>query len=217
MKQTIITMLVLGGVAMAAQTTENVAFASPSSTITTVNQYNLSEDWSLSLEFICATGPTMKNPTNPNGTTIIDSDVLGVKVYASKNAEAIVTIGSETFKTLSNPWSAWDISWALEVPIKLNLTYTADMLTVTAIGAEDSTQFTFSKEMKYDGDSVVSLTTGISQAQLSASASDGTKYWTLPTGTFTGTATATAPIPEPATATLSLLALAGLAARRRRK
>jgi hypothetical protein len=66
--------------------------------------------------------------------------------------------------------------------------------------------------MTYDGDSAVSLTTGISQAQVGAS---NGKYWSLPTGTFTGTAAV--PVPEPATATLSLLALAGLAARRRRK
>ena len=214
MKQTIITMLVLGGVAMAAQTTENVAFTSPSSTITTANKYNLTEDWSLYLEFMGGTGTYWGNKTNPNGTTIIDSDVLGVKLYAKPNADAVVTIGSKTFtKTLLNG-TAWDAGWAWGDTTKLNLTYTAGELTLSVIGADGSPQFSFSNYIKYDGDSAVSLTTGISQAQVSAS---NGMYWSLPTGTFTGTATATAPIPEPATATLSLLALAGLAARRRRK
>ncbi len=212
MKKTIIAMLVLGGVAMAAQTTEKVAFTSPSSTITTANKYNLTEDWSLNLEFLGATGTGMGNKTNPNGTTIIDSDVLGVKVYAAPNADAIVTIGSKTFTEDLLNWTAWDFGWAFEETTKLYLSYTAGELTLTAIGADGNPQFSFSNPITYDGESVVSLTTGISQAQLDAA---NGMYWSLPTGTFTGTAAA--PVPEPATATLSLLALAGLAARRRRK
>ena len=208
----IIAMLVLGGVAMAAQTTENVAFTVPSSTITTANKYNLTEDWKLILEFISATGTAMGNTTNPNGTTIIDSDVLGVKVYAAPNADATVTIGSKSETIGGLNWTAWDFGWAFEDTTKLDLSYTAGVLTLTAIGADGSQQFSISNAMTYDGDSAVSLTTGISQAQVGAS--NGT-YWSLPTGTFTGTAAA--PVPEPATATLSLLALAGLAARRRRK
>jgi hypothetical protein len=212
MKKTLITMLVLSGVALAAQTTEGVAFTTPSSTITTANKYDLTKAWSLNFEFISAAGTAYGNTTNPKGTTIIDSDVLGVKVYTKPNADAVVTIGSKSFtKDLLN-WTAWDFGWYLGGTTKLNLSYTGDTLTVTAIGADGSKQFSFSSAMTYDGDSAVSMSTGISQAQVGAS---NGKYWSLPTGTFTGTATV--PVPEPATATLSLLALAGLAARRRRK
>ncbi len=204
-------MLVLGGVAMAAQTTENVAFTSPGSTITTANKYNLTKDWTLSFEFTGATGTMYGNTTNREGTTIIDSDVLGVKVYAAPNADAIVTIGSETFTQDGLNSSLWGFGWAFLETTKLNLSYTAGVLTLTAISG-GTQEFSFSNEMTYDGDSAVSLTTGISQAQVAASSG---RFWSLPTGTFTGTAAV--PVPEPATATLSLLALAGLAARRRRK
>lgn len=234
MKKSLIIVLSLCSIAIAAPTTENFSFsATGDSTLT--NRYDLSEDWSLSLELaIC---PGMQNEADLavnlvslNGTNFTMDWVSEVPVTGSGNVVhfgtslAVSGVNKETYMQTSNntpmyQWGAGTLNTRAPYTYTATLAYSAEKgeITVTAVSSKGVTAFSYSVNKFIEEETILTdISTGITQDIVDSFTDNGKKYWNIPTGTFTGTI-AQESVPEPATATLSLLALAGLAARRRRR
>ena len=225
MKKTMIALLALSGMAMAAPTAltlpgsqDNKGHSTGDNPIAYFAGYNegvymFNEGGKV--ETSTTTGEGIWN--NSNG---ICSVVLAKRGGAGGSGEAIV-LGSSAIETGSN---VSDLSFSVGASSSENLTGTitlslallkgADVVKQSSatltLGQGASTTLTLDKAVTW-GDSykIIALMNGANNAA-SITGSNGQLY-TLSNITMGATT-----IPEPATATLSLLALAGLAARRRR-
>lgn len=234
MKKSLILALSLCGIAIAAPTTENFTFSSTGDS-TLTNRYDLSEDWSLSLELaIC---PGMQDQSNItvdlislNGTDFTLDWVSEVPVTGSGNivhfgtSLAVSGVSKKTYMQTSyntpmNQWGSGTLSPRNSIPYTATLAYSSEKgeITISVVNSRGTTLFNYSVNKFIEEETILTdMSTGITQDVVDYFTADGKKYWSVPTGTFTGTI-AQDSVPEPGTATLSLFALAGLAARRRRR
>ncbi|MBR5887081.1 MAG: PEP-CTERM sorting domain-containing protein [Akkermansia sp.] len=216
MKKSLIALLTLGSIAIAAPTTETFDFGGLTS-IQLANQYDMSQDWSMTLHFKAAAGSSTHYDTVTIFSTTPEMGALGL--YApTKNLNPQIAAGGTT-KTVrvSSTTGANDLKWTawgmgIEQVCKISYDAAADKVTVSVDGLFSNQSIS---GVNFEGSVLTMLSTGITQEQMD------TGRWGVFEGTFTGEAIAPNPdapaVPEPTTATLSLLALAGLAARRRRK
>lgn len=161
-------------------------------------------DFTLDLDSV---KPVMKNDGLYVGTSL---DVSGINKKTDMHT------------TTNNPGP---FQWSVGTMYRVRLTYTATIncsaengtITFTAVASNGLTPFNYSVNKFIEEDTILTnLSTGITQDLVDMFNAEGTDYWSVPTGSFTGTIVQDS-VPEPTTATLSLLALAGLVARRRRR
>lgn len=206
MKKTIITLLALGSVAMAATTTEEFSFGN-ASTVQLANQYDMGQSWTLSFDF------TISPATQGKRLNILSTDPAmgrGVNViaYSDPKLPALFAPNVEKLYNVT--------SWEKGGDITCTMLYNSDKDTLAIKFVTDSEIRNFTANgVDYSSKVLTMFTTDLTGAGAG---------WGISGGTFTGEAIAPNPnapaapvVPEPTTATLSLLALAGLAARRRRK
>ena len=224
MNKALIIALSLCGIAIAAPTTESFTFSSTGDS-TLTNRYDLSEDWSLSLELLIHPlaqngSQTPVNLLSLKGTDFtldwISEAPTGVRVGTSLAVSGVAKVTNMKTPTM---WGAGTASPNSPLPFTATLAYSAESseITISVVNNIGASLFSYGVNKFIAEDTILTdMSTGITQDVVDYFTDEhGIKHWNIPTGTFTGTIVQDS-VPEPTTATLSLLALAGLAARRRR-
>lgn len=224
MKKTIIALMALAGVAVAAEeTTKELTFAGFNTELAEVSAFKPSE-YTLTLTFTgtdfdgYGSGYILKLAENWGVFTqagnyiAMENTNVGDRAWVDPTSTSGTTFTwtstGTTTDTLLDSWVSKDTNGGKAQPGVKNMSFTLD---VTAAGSVITLGMTNGTTSVIETGYVVDLANIKLIDGSAAGANQGV------TGISNASITYTPTVPEPTTATLSLLALAGLAARRRRK